>query len=214
MLRCADSEMSRSRATSQSAETVLDVMKSYRALVVAGEFADPKVVTCLAEYEKGGGRVVRLPASLFTNLKYSQTPHATTLNASDSSRRIGDLKAGKMRFPELEAIFEGLQNDYFPFKVEGDCLYGANRTEGGWWLWVFNNKGVTKFTDTPHAVDHSFDVDVTVSGVNGGIVAVRELLTERPLPVENGAFRHRVMAGDLAVFGIRSRTEHKIYLKL
>ena len=202
-------------ATSQSPERVLDVMKSYRALVVAGEFADPKVATCLAEYEKGGGRVVWLPASLFANLDCSQIANATTINLSDSSRLIGDLKAGKMRFPEIEAIFEGLQNDYFPFKVEGDCLYGANRTEGGWWLWVFNNKGVTKFTDAPHIVDHSFDADIKVSlrDVCGGVgtrrptMAVKELLTERPLPVENGAFRHRVAAGDLAVFGIRSRIE-------
>ena len=47
---------------------------------------------------------------------------------------IPKFKAGKVRFPEIEAIFEGLQKDYFPFKVEGDCLYGANRTDGGWWL--------------------------------------------------------------------------------
>ena len=107
-----------------------------------------------------------------------------------------------MKFPEIEAIFEGLQKDYFPFKVEGDCLYGANRTADGWWLWVFNNKGVTKFTDAPHAVKHSFDADIAVSCTKGGIATARELLTEKSLPIENGVFRHRIAAGDLAVFEV------------
>ncbi|MBR2837921.1 MAG: hypothetical protein IKE55_04000 [Kiritimatiellae bacterium] len=174
-------------APSQSAETVLGVMKSYKALVVAGEFADPKVAKCLADYAKGGGRVVQLPSI------DCQPPTAY-------SRLIGQLKAGTIRFPEVEAVFDGLQRDYFPFKVEGDCLYGANRTAGGWWLWVFNNKGVTKFTDTPHAVDRSFDADVTVSCAKHDFAAAKELLTGKEVLVADGAFRWRIAAGDLAVF--------------
>ena len=202
-------------APSQSSETTLDVMKSYRALVVAGEFADPKVAQCLAEYEKGGGRVIQLPT---TNCHLPSTNY----------QLIGQLKAGKMRFPEIEAIFDGLQKDYFPFKVEGDCLYGANRTADGWWLWVFNNKGVTKFTDAPHTVDHSFDTDITVqltrsgrfvetslpaqSGRDAptarptqqsGIIMVKELLTAKDVPVADSTFTHHVAAGDLAVFEIK-----------
>ena len=112
------------------------------------------------------------------------------------------LKAGKMKFPEVEAMLESLQREYFPFKVEGDCLYGANRTENGWWLWVFNNKGVTKFTDAPHTVDHSFDAVVSVSCGKVGVASIRELITERDVPAAAGAFTHRVAAGDLAVFEI------------
>ena len=195
-------------APSQSPETVLDVMKSYRALVVAGEFADPKVAKCLADYERAGGRVIRVSAAECTECAEDggdgrpvrREPSAALRSPQDLTRR---LKAGKARFPEVEAIFEGLQKDYFPFRVEGDCMYGANRTEGGWWLWVFNNKGVTKFTDAPHAVDHSFDADVTVSCANGGIAAVRELIAGKEVPAAAGMFRHRVAAGDLAVFEIR-----------
>ena len=101
-----------------------------------------------------------------------------------------------------DSFFENLQKDYFPFKVEGDCLYGANRTADGWWLWVFNNKGVTKFTDAPHAVDHSFDAVVSVSCGNVDVASIRELITERDVPAAAGAFTHRVAAGDLAVFEI------------
>ena len=116
------------------------------------------------------------------------------------------MKAGKVKFPKIESILENLQKDYFPFKVKGDCLYGANRTEDGWWLWVFNNKGITKFTDAPHTVDHSFDADITVSCKKDGITAVKELLTEKPVPIAEGKFKYRVEAGDLAVFEVRGRT--------
>ena len=187
-------------APSQSAETTLDVMKSYKALVVAGEFADPKVAKCLAEYEKSGGRVIQLSA--FANASASAEATADKTARQANGQLIGDLKAGKMKFPKIEAIFEGLQKEYFPFKVEGDCLYGASRTADGWWLWVFNNKGVTKFTDAPHTVDHSFDADITVSSTKGGITAVKELLTDKAVPVSGGTFNHRIAAGALAVFEV------------
>ena len=211
-------------APSQSAELLLDVMKSYKVLVVAGEFADVKVAKCLAEYEKGGGRVIQLSASVSAFAKAATDKSARQVN----HQLMGQLKAGTMRFPEIEVIFEGLQNDYFPFKVEGDCLYGANRTADGWWLWVFNNKGVTKFTDAPHTVNHSSDADIMVqltqsgrfvetslpaqSGKGApmarptqqcGMTMVKELLSEKEVLVAGGAFTHCVAAGDLAVFEIK-----------
>ena len=203
-------------APSQSPETVLDVMKSYKALIMAGEFADPKVAQCLAEYEKSGGRVIVLSDDILQNWSVSTTDHT-----EDTEKRNGgnsnsvcsvsyavtrQMKAGKVKFPKIESILENLQKDYFPFKVKGDCLYGANRTEDGWWLWVFNNKDITKFTDAPHAVDHSFDADITVSCKKDGTTAVKELLTEKPVPIAEGKFKYRVEAGDLAVFEVRGRT--------
>ena len=173
-------------APSQSPETVLDVMKSYRALIVAGEFSDPKVAKCFVEYEKGGGQLIRLGDEAFAK-------------SGDCTTR--QLKAGKVRFPKIESVLERLQNDYFPFKVEGDCLYGANRTKNGWWLWVFNNKGVLKFTDAPHSVDHSFDVEIKVSSAP---CTVKELLSERNVTAASGSFSHHVAAGDLAIFEIIS----------
>ena len=181
-------------AESQSWGLVLDVMKSYKALVVAGEFKDPKVAKCLAEYEKAGGRVVRLPDV------------ACKMDTADERVSVTrSLKAGKTRFPEVEALLESLQAEYFPFKVEGDCLYGANRTADGWWLWVLNNRGVTKFTDAPHSVDHSFDAEIAVSGAKCAIASAKELLSENAVAVAANAFTHRVAAGDLAVFEITVR---------
>ena len=67
---------------------------------------------------------------------------------------------------------------------------------------MFNNKGVTKFTDAPHSVDHSFDVDVKVSCEKGGIGTAKELLTAKAVSVSGGTFNHRIVAGDLAVFEV------------
>ena len=200
-------------ATSQSPEMVLDVMKSYKAIVVAGEFADTKVAKCLAEYEKSGGRVILIPTTEYTEYTENGWLNNSVCSVSSVVNLMPKLKAGKVRFPNVESIFEKLQDDYFPFKVEGDCLYGANRTDDGWWLWVFNNKGVTKFTDAPHTVDHSFDVEITVregralsrpqTGQSPSVpMTVRELLAEKNIPVINGAFKHRIAAGDLAVFEV------------
>jgi len=175
-------------APSQSPETVLDVMRSYRVLIVAGEFEDPKVEKCLAEYERGGGRVVRIDKTALPK------PNASL---------VGKLKAGTVSFPEVEAMLAGLERDFFPFKVSGDCLYGASRTEDSWWLWVLNNKGVTKFTDKPHVIDHSFDANVKVAPGRAKIHAVRELVRGGDVSVADGSFAYTVPAGDLAVFEVR-----------
>ena len=215
-------------AASQTEEAVLDVMKSYRVLVVAGEFVDPKVTRCLADYEKAGGRVIHISTTEYTEYTENGWLSNSVCSVSSVVDLMPKLKAGKVRFPKVEAIFERLQNDYFPFKVKGECLYGANRTDDGWWLWMFNNRGVTKFTDAPHTVDHSFDVDITVqltqsgrfvetfqpvqsgndvptahSTQKCGITTVKEMLTEMAVPVADGAFTYRVAAGDLALFEIK-----------
>ena len=67
---------------------------------------------------------------------------------------------------------------------------------------MFNNRGVTKFTDLPHTVDHAFDADVRVCGSKCRVRTVRELMSGRELEVSDDSFTCRVKAGDLAVFEI------------
>lgn len=169
------------------AETIA-ALKSYRAVIVAGDFTDGKPARCLAAYEKSGGRVIRLGAD------------AVPPPGPDA---VADLLAGRLKFPKVEKILAGLQNDYFPVTVDGDCLYGINRTETGWWLWAFNNRGVTKFADRPHTVDRAADATVRVSAGRIRIASAKELLTGADLPVADGAFSFRIPAGDLAVFELK-----------
>ena len=113
------------------------------------------------------------------------------------------MKTGRAKFPEVAKVFDSLQAEYFPFKVRGDCLYGVNRTKDGWWLWAFNNKGVTKFADKMASIDRSCDVEISVSSSNAPIGSVREMLSGKTVRVAGGAFRHAIPAGDLAVFEIK-----------
>ena len=123
------------------------------------------------------------------------------------ARTIPDVLAGRRRFPEIEFFLERFRDELFPFSVSGSCLYGANRTADGWWLWALNNDGVTKFTDMFALIDeskaHALEIDLK------GIAAdeVRELATGRKVAVRNGRFRWTVPAGKLAVFEIADRKE-------
>lgn len=176
--------------TSQSPERLLEVMKSYKTLVIVGDYPDRSWEKTLAKYESAGGRVIRIGAA--------EVPPMT----KDAESTVGDLMAGRSRHSKVAEIFRGLQEDYFPFSVEGDCLYGANRNEKGWWLWVFNNNGVTKFGDRPEVVDRKAASRIRVSAARMPLGAVRDLITGRPVDVRGGTFEWTVPAGDLAVFEV------------
>ena len=173
---------------SQSDSETLEVLKSYRALVVAGDFDDDKTRRCLAAYEKAGGRVIRIGGN--------EVPEPGRSCAND-------IIAGRLAFPKVEKILSDLQDEYFPVSVEGDCLYGINRTKSGWWLWAFNNRGVTKFADRPHSVDRAFDTTLRVKAKHITIKSAKELVSNSGIPVKNGEFQFRVPAGDVAVFELK-----------
>ena len=163
---------------------------AYPAAILVGDYPDPSLFEdVLDAYERAGGRLVRLsPCEL----------------PPFGPETIAGMHTGRLRFPHIERILDGLQRELFPFEVDGDCQYGANRTEGGWWLWVFNNRGVRKFADTFETLDRSKDSSITVSARNGAapMLAVRELVSGRNVEVRDGHFRYAIPAGGFAVFDI------------
>ena len=173
-------------AESQSEAEILDVMRSYRALVVVGDYRDRGWEKALARFESEGGRVVRVTPELLAD-----------------RTGAGEISSGGVRFPSLEAELKKLQEAYFPFKVEGDCAYGATRTEKGWWLYVFNNRGVVKFADAPQVIDPNAASDVKISSTHWKICSVRELTTGADVAVRADAFGATIPAGDLRIFEVR-----------
>jgi len=125
------------------------------------------------------------------------------------AQAVADMLAGRDVFPKVAEVFNGLQADYFPFRIDGDCLYGVNRTPTGWWLWCFNNRGVIKFADRAETVDPSQATAVRVTSAVGPFGSVRELMTERSVPVKDGVLAWTVPAGDLAVFDIQMSGNNK-----
>ena len=81
-------------------------------------------------------------------------------------------------------------------------LYGLNRRKDGWWLWCFNNKGVTKFADAFERIDPSVKSRIAVDQKQIGAKSVRELVSGVEVPLADNAFAFDVPAGDLAIFEI------------
>ena len=172
----------------QKEEDFAKALSAYPVAILAGDYRDTsKFEDVLAAYEKAGGRLIRLTADGLPPI---------------NDGTVGEIKAGRLRFPSVERILEGLQRDLFPFAVTGDCQYGANKTKDGWWLWVFNNKGVRKYADTFETIDRTKDSTVSVEFVHARPAPVRELITGADVKVSGGRFTYKVAAGDLAVFKI------------
>ena len=170
----------------QPKEEFKKALFAYPAAILVGDYPDPsKFEGVLAEYEKAGGRLVRITAA--------DLPPCTSRS---------QIFSGKQRFPSVERVLEGLQRDLFPFAVKGDCQFGANRTKDGWWLWVFNNKGVRKYADTFERIDETCASDISVEFVHVAAAPVTELVSGRKVDVKDGRFLYRIPASDFAVFKI------------
>ena len=178
----------------QSKEDFRRALFAYPAAILVGDYAEPdRFADVLADYEKAGGRLVRITADMLP-------PRAAARN---DDLLIRDIRRGTLRFPEVEKRLEALQRDLFPFVVEGDCQYGANRTKDGWWLWIFNNRGVVKFADAEERIDRAKDSPVRVRCRRGAPAQVTELLGGDAVPCADGVFEHTIPAGDFAVFNVR-----------
>ena len=178
-------------AKSQSPDTLLAVMKSYKAIVVVGDYVDREWEKTLAKYESEGGKVVRVDGEM--------------LKDEVKSGKGRGVAVGEARYPKLEATLAALQEAYFPFKVEGRCMYGLTVADDHVWLYVLNNDGVTKFVDAPQTLDESkaSEIHVTPQTSAPHFDAVTELISGKTVKTDNGSFSWRVAPGDLALFEIK-----------
>ena len=80
------------------------------------------------------------------------------------------IASGEKTFPVVQDLIRRLRDELLPVKVEGDVQWGVNKVEakgrgreGGWFVWMMNNKGVTKYACEEEVVDHAFDTEVKVT---------------------------------------------------
>ena len=110
-------------------------LSRYRHVIVAGDAFDKEKFdhAALASFEKNGGKVHRYPS-----------PGCDT--------------------PEkLRSLLLKIQDETMPVKVSGDVMWGVNRREDGWLVYLFNNKGVVKFCDEPEEFDTTKTAHVRIS---------------------------------------------------
>ncbi len=168
-------------------EAFFAALVNYPVAILAGEYRDRSFEPLLKRYEAAGGRLLRVMPEMLPPFE-------------------GDLPSeifsGKRRFPVLESFFAGIRDEFFPVKIEGDVLWGLNKTAGGWWVWCLNNRGVVKFADSFEEIDETCAAKIRIDLGNVAAVRVRELVSGREACASGGGFGWTVPAGGVAVFEI------------
>ena len=83
---------------------------------------------------------------------------------------VNEATSGRRTFDIIRTLLARVQRETMPVSVDGDVQWGVNKVEklkGGkversWLVWLFNNKGVTKFIGEPEELDTAKTARVTV----------------------------------------------------
>ncbi len=115
------------------------------------------------------------------------------------------IKAMKSReHPLVQILMRQIVKDVLPVEVKGDIEYGLNKVSDGWWVYLINNKGVTKFTRTPEKADVAQTAKVTVDMRSLTPIMVQELRegTDMAWDKNKNSFSIDVGPGDIKVLEI------------
>ena len=95
--------------------------------------------------------------------------------------------------------------EVLPVEVSGSILYGLNRTKDGWLVYLINNNGINKYTDTPAVFDlkQTSKVTVRLKAIPGK--AVRELRSGVDVPLRDGKFSAEVKPGEVKIYRIKCK---------
>ncbi len=110
---------------------------------------------------------------------------------------------GRVAFSFNEYFLRRFQDELYPVKVTGDCQYGINKTPSGWWLWILNNRGVSKFIDTFEKVDESCASRVRVDFKTVAAKSCVELQSGERVALSSGGFDATIPAGAIRIFELK-----------
>ena len=155
---------------------------------------------------------------IFTVNKYGKgnvilcAPRFLVPDYDDSRDDLADAawrltRNGEYEFEYVEYLLDLLAKETLPAAVKGDIQYGFNKTADGWWIYLINNKGVTKFTDTLPKFDMSQRAEVTIELGKIKAASVRELVSDKSLSIADGSVKISVGPGRFAVLKITRKTE-------
>ncbi len=119
-------------------------------------------------------------------------------------RQRANLLGTNAKMPLVEMLMRQIVSEALPIAVRGDIEYGLNKVPGGWWVYLVNNKGVTKFTTTAEELDEAETATVTVDLRRLRSTDLRELRADRPLALDGdkNSFTLRVGPGDIRIVKI------------
>jgi len=119
-------------------------------------------------------------------------------------RKLANLVGTTTKMPMVGLLMRQIVKEVLPVEVRGDIEFGLNRVSDGWWVYLINNNGVTKYTDTPEEFDRAQTAKVTIDMRALRVAGVRELRAEKDLVVEQGtnALTIEVGPGDIRIVKI------------
>ncbi len=119
-------------------------------------------------------------------------------------RKQRSLMATVVDMPLVQLLMRRIVKEVLPLHVQGDVEYGLNRVSDGWWVYLMNNRGVTKYTDTPEELNAAETAKVTVDLGALRVAGLRELRADKSLALKPGknAFSIEVGPGDIRIVKI------------
>lgn len=113
------------------------------------------------------------------------------------------------KFPFVEYFLSGIVREALPLEVKGDIEYGLNKVSDGWWLYLINNKGVTKFTNKEQVLDPSKTAEVKVWLKDMKVSAITELRENKKIERDEkiNAFSINVPPGEVRIVKIQENTK-------
>ena len=127
------------------------------------------------------------------------SPHYLVPDYDDTSAKaqqiaLSQVKSGA-KYKYIDLLLAKLSAELMPVTVKGDIQYGLNKTEKGWLVYLFNNKGITKFADKPATFDQSKTAEVTIDLTGIKAKTVRELGSKDKQTLKNNSFTVSVAPG-------------------
>lgn len=109
-----------------------------------------------------------------------------------------------VKSPLVELLMSRIVKEVLPVEVKGDIEYGLNKVPDGWWVYLINNNGVTKYTTTPESLDLAATAKVTVDLRALRPASVRELRKDTPLVFDRktNTVTIQVGPGDISIVKI------------
>ncbi|MFA6930920.1 MAG: hypothetical protein WCT05_11385 [Lentisphaeria bacterium] len=174
-------------------------------VVRSGEylFDEVKPTGCEVLAQDGNGNI------LFTRHQYGKgavivtAPQFMIPETQDWQVQAVDANTGKLKFPLIDQLLQMLCSEVCPVRVEGDIKFGLNKTGKGWWLYLFNNKGVMKLDGKEEWFDMKRTANVTIDFKQLKVRSAVELCSGKTMSIGNNVLVLQVLPGDFKIIQLR-----------
>ena len=125
-------------------------------------------------------------------------PNDENLNGYVLSQTLNEER----KFPYVKIMLDSIVPGLLPAKVKGDVQYGFNKTKTGWWIYLFNNKGIMKYPDEKPTYDSKYTADVTLELTGMSARKVTELCSGKAIAINGKTCKITIAPGDFAILKI------------